>query len=542
MKKAKMRKPLSLFLSLVMLLSVTAGIDLSAFAETVSGKCGSNASWTFDTETGEVVISGTGPMVDNIYWSIRESNIKSVIINEGITSIGVNAFNNCQNMRSISIPDTVTSIGSSAFRYCYSLESIDLPDTLETIGDSAFYFASVIKELTIPKSVKTIGKQAFYGMRSLESIVIPDNITSISNSMFAECTALKDVTFPDNLTDIGTYAFDNCKSLKNIVIPDSVTSIGDDAFYMCYPEHVVLGDGLKDFNGFKFGYNYTTGAKNSYLKTIVIGNGITEIPWDVFDSCQDLIDVKIGKSVNSIENPFRGCYFLENITVDPENETYCSVDGILYSKDMSTLYRYPANKRATKYSMPTSVKNIAKEAFFECYSLTDIFYDGYESDWNEIAIDEDNYELFNYMTIHFKDSNIPYYEVVAHGASIRMIDKGLRFGFSFDEAQCDNVEEYGFVYSYRNGERLTANSFNVYEREAVNKTIDNGIVSFNLVFTNIPKSAFDNDVYVRAYVLIDDEYYYSPIIKRCFNDVANAVLNDDAVDEKIKQELVDILK
>ena len=173
-----------------------------------SGTCGSNLTYTLDSN-GVLTISGTGDMQDSSFgWDT--SLIKSVVINDGVTSIGGEAFKNCTNLTSITIPDSVRSIGRYAFSGCNGLTSI-----------------------TIPDSVTSIGNYAFRGCTGLTSITIPDSVTSIGSYAFYDCTGLTRITIPDGVTNIGTGAFRGCTGLTRITIPDGVPNIGQQMFYTC---------------------------------------------------------------------------------------------------------------------------------------------------------------------------------------------------------------------------------------------------------------------------------------------------------------------
>ena len=114
-----MKKIISLLLSLAMLLTITSGLNLTAYADVQTGKCGDNVTYSLDTETGVLTISGTGKMTafsrfdDSPFY--QNSNIKSVIIGNGVTSIGDYVFEGCENLTSVTIPNTVISIGDDAF-------------------------------------------------------------------------------------------------------------------------------------------------------------------------------------------------------------------------------------------------------------------------------------------------------------------------------------------------------------------------------------------------------------------------------------------
>ena len=218
-----------------------------------------NLTWKLYAD-GTLTISGTGAMKDYDYDSnrspvYRNSDVKKVVIEDGVTSIGSYAFQNCRSLTNITIPNSVTSIGNSAFEWCSSLSSVTIPDSVTSIGEAAFYNCSDLTSITIPDSVTSIGEVAFYNCSDLTSITIPDSVTSIGKwaffgcgltsitipdsvtsieeSVFESCSSLTSITIPDSVTSIGSSAFFNCQSLTNITIPDSVTSIGNDAFRNC---------------------------------------------------------------------------------------------------------------------------------------------------------------------------------------------------------------------------------------------------------------------------------------------------------------------
>ena len=196
-----------------------------------------NLTWKL-YEDGTLTISGTGAMkdynsTDNPSPAYKNLNVKKVVIEDGVTSIGKYAFWYCSNLTSITIPDGVTSIGRAAFESCKSLTSITIPESVTNIEDYAFEWCSGLSNVTIPNSITSIGTGVFHRCISLTSITIPDSVTSIGESAFKRCIGLSSVTIPDSVTSIGKYAFYYCKSLTNITIPDSVTSIENSAFNDC---------------------------------------------------------------------------------------------------------------------------------------------------------------------------------------------------------------------------------------------------------------------------------------------------------------------
>ena len=119
-----------------------------------------NLTWTLDAD-GMLTISGTGAMKDYDYYYNNSSpvcdnsNVKKVVIEDGVTSIGNWAFCNCTSLTDITIPDSVTSIGDSAFYGC-DLTSITIPSSVTSIGDSAFESCTNLTDITIPDSVTSI--------------------------------------------------------------------------------------------------------------------------------------------------------------------------------------------------------------------------------------------------------------------------------------------------------------------------------------------------------------------------------------------------
>ena len=334
-----MKRILSLLLSISMLVGILAGVDLTAQAATLtSGSCGANVTYTFDSATGTLTISGTGKM-NNYNGSndspfYYESRIKSVVIKAGVTSIGYYAFCGCSSLASVTIPDSVTSIDYSAFEGCSSLASITIPDSVTSISGHAFDGCTGLTSVTIPDSVTSIGSFAFYGCSSLLNIdvseynknytsqdgvlfnknktvlvcypagksgdcyTIPDSVTSIDYSAFEGCSSLASITIPDSVTSISGHAFDGCTGLTSVTIPDSVTSIGSFAFY--------------------------------------------------------------------------GCSSLLNIDVSEYNKNYTSQDGVLFNKNKTVLVCYPAGKSGDCYTIPDSVTSICSYAFSGCSSLASI--------------------------------------------------------------------------------------------------------------------------------------------------------------------------
>ena len=164
--KQMKKKVVSLTLVLCMLLSFMPIIASAA----TSGTCGDNLTWTLDNN-GTLTISGTGDMDDWGYnsfpWYSKREGVRDVIIENGVTSVGKNAFYGCESLISVKISNSVTSIGIQAFGGCSSLISITIPNSVTSIGDSVFRDCSSLTSITIPNSVTSIGNTVFLYCRSL---------------------------------------------------------------------------------------------------------------------------------------------------------------------------------------------------------------------------------------------------------------------------------------------------------------------------------------------------------------------------------------
>ena len=236
-------------------------------ADLVQGQCGDNVIYQWNTETGSLVISGSGPMYD--YASIEErpwhgpspSNFTSIVIKDGVThigdrafwgfygfggnltipasvtSIGEEAFYNCNYLTTLVMGSSVVSIGNYAFLGCERIESeLKLPDCLESIGDGAFHNCKKLKgDLVIPNSVKTVGEDAFSSCEGFTGTLhLGSSLETIGQYAFSNLNVTGNLTIPENVTNIGSSAFDNCKYLVgNVTVPKGVTTIEQCVFRSC---------------------------------------------------------------------------------------------------------------------------------------------------------------------------------------------------------------------------------------------------------------------------------------------------------------------
>ncbi len=194
------------------------------------------------TKSGTLTISGNGdmpdfnfgnPSVSNRPWNDNIGSIQKIIIEDGVTSIGSNAFRKC-DVYSVSIPKSVKKIGNDAFRECRKISYVYLEGVV-TIGERAFQSCDNIRGVTLPACINKIGSAAFFQCQELVSVGFDPNTQSVTvgDDIFNSCWRLSDVTLPKTMNQIGKNMFYNCKVLPGLVIPEGVTSIEEGAFASC---------------------------------------------------------------------------------------------------------------------------------------------------------------------------------------------------------------------------------------------------------------------------------------------------------------------
>ncbi len=340
------------------------------------------------------------------------TTLTSVTIGNGATSIGEYAFENCSNLTNITIPDSVTSIGSSAFSHCSSLTSITIPDGMTSIGYSAFLSCSSLSSVTIPDSITSIGNSAFAYCSSLATVTISNNITSIGSSVFSYCKSLKNVTIPSGVKSIGKNAFQNCSSLTSIIIPDSVTSIGSAAFSACsnltniqfsenHPKFTLRNGIIYDKTVTRIVYvpdsvenvcipatitNISSafqGNKNIKEVSFETGSQIKTIGANAFANCINLTSIDIPDTVTRIDvKAFYGCKSLTNIII-PGSVSIIGERAFMGCSNLTNvtifdgvncidIYAFSSCNSLQNITIPDSVTYIYDKAFYGCDNLTSV--------------------------------------------------------------------------------------------------------------------------------------------------------------------------
>ena len=285
-----------------------------AFPEKVNGKQVVSIAGT---------IFGTSKLKDS-----DRNKVKSIIVPEGVSSIGAGAFYGCKSLSSISLPNSLDHIGDYAFRSCKALSNILLPPNLSRIGKGVFS-GSNLSNIALPDGITHIPPEAFKNCKQLTQILFPDSLKFIEEEAFSGCRSIESLTLPQNLECIGQKAFQECKCLSKISLPIGIRTIDYDAFADC-----------------------------EALITINLPNSISLMEGGVFSRCFNLIDVHLPDALTIIEGDlFDRCYSLSSICV-PEGVT---------SVESGAFYMCEKLKDIT---IPASVSYIAKDAFSYCKGLT----------------------------------------------------------------------------------------------------------------------------------------------------------------------------
>ncbi len=221
----------AMLLAVMMLTTATAWAgDLTG----TSGDCGTNCTWTFNPTTGLLTISGTGAMDDAPLFE-GYTNIKTVVINSGVTHIGLRNFLSCSGIETVSFPASLLTIGNAAFMNCTSIETINLSacTSLVSIGASLCQGCTSLTTVTLPSSIKTIGGHAFEFCSSLQTINLNacTALERIGVQAFNKCVNLEGTfSFPTTLKGISSNAFEKCAKLSKVTIANGTTfeDDGDD--------------------------------------------------------------------------------------------------------------------------------------------------------------------------------------------------------------------------------------------------------------------------------------------------------------------------
>ncbi|MCR5208065.1 MAG: leucine-rich repeat domain-containing protein [Eubacterium sp.] len=276
-------------------------------------KNGTNVTYTFDSVTGTLVISHN-PNVDasgnmasyNTSPFAGKTEIKHIIVNEGVTGFCAAAFNGCTGLLDVSLPASLTGIADGAFEGCTALQSLTVKENVKTVGSYAFSGCTALKEVKLNNGLKEIDQYAFSNCGTLGEIVFPQSVTDIHAYAFSgsgiksivfddsscviypnafnDCVRLTDADLGKNVT-LNTYAFSYCTALKSIEIPGVNETIPENVLYSCTAlENVKMNEGTKTID--EDAFNECTA-----VKVVEIPKSLVTVSDYAFRKCELLSDV-----------------------------------------------------------------------------------------------------------------------------------------------------------------------------------------------------------------------------------------------------------
>ena len=332
-----------------------AAVSAAELTEPVSGDCGNGVTWTLDVD-GNFTVSGSGEMqFSTCPWNNYKDNIKSVTIEQGVTSVADGAFASLPNLKKVDIANSVKKIGYAGFAGSSNLSEINLPDSITEIGAYSFT-NTALKNVTLPSRLQTVSANLFSGCLYLESVYIPDSVTVIEESVFSG-SSVRSVRLSANITYIPPYMFSSSK-IETIELPSSIREIGYSAFY------------------------------DSHLTTITLPEGVEIIGKNVFEECDNLKTVKLPSTLRSIgEDAFRQTINLERITI-PGNVEEIKTNAFAYSGIKSLIFNegpdhvfidlnssaFANCSKIRTIEFSSNIRNVADSTFSGCSEVDTIIF------------------------------------------------------------------------------------------------------------------------------------------------------------------------
>ncbi len=416
-----------IFSVIAVVLTVAVLVTMADFtavsADSASNRCGKDVYFSVDDD-GILKIYGSGKMYDYTGDSpfADTEDITSVIVENGVTSVGIWSFRNCRNITEVTLPESVVSIGENAFTGCTSLRNITLSGPIEKIGYGVFYGCRNLESITLPDTVKEVGERAFSDCKTLKSAKLGSGLEQIGACAFISCSKLETVTFGNSLKNIGTEAFAYCSALSAINLSESLTSLGNYVFQGCsslksvtaggnslsqmgagcflnsswinsLPNGpIVLGGMLCGYRGSVVNLDLSkldvaavsdSAFKNSSVQKLTVGSNVKNIGNGSFENCTKLKEIVFEEGIESIgENAFKGCESLKTVNL-PES--------------LKTLGRYSFSSciSAETAYLGAELSKIGTSPFAYCSSLKSIKV----SEQNPYYIDSDG-------VVYNKDKNV----------------------------------------------------------------------------------------------------------------------------------------
>ena len=332
-------KKITILITCILYAGIISAYDFEAVCES-----GQTLYYTITYSPGQVIVTYPHHIEFDEYYSghtkpagnlIIPSSVTYNDVTYSVTKIDENAFNCCYDLNSVVIPNSVTQIGERAFYGCIGLTSVTIPNSITRINDGTFYWCG-LREIDLPNSIRSIGVGAFYC--NITEVTIPSSVTSIGRGAFYQCYYLETVNFnATNCTSMGNAVW-YYESLRTLNIGDNVTNIPSGAFRGCTGlTDVTIPNSVTSIGGYAF-YDCTG------LTEVTIPNSVTSIGDYAFYNCSGLTGTLIiPNSVTSIgASAFYGCSGLTSLKIG-SGVTNIEGRAFLFCNNIGTIYSYAEN-------------------------------------------------------------------------------------------------------------------------------------------------------------------------------------------------------
>ena len=304
-------------------------------------------------------------------------------IPSAVNCINNSAFEECANLINITIPDSVTAIGSGAFSFCgYYNDISNWEDGVLYIDNHivATVGYDLCGDYTIKNGTKTIAEYCFNSCSELTKVTIPNSVENLGCGVFWDCEKLTDIFFGGSKAQWFNYTYlppeDITIHFGNLEEPSGIC--GDSLGWVLTNESRLVISGLGEMYYYESDLDYPWYCYKTLIEEVVLEDGVASVAGNAFVNYDKLKAVTMGKDVVCVENTagysvYWGSDMLESITVSSANKVYSSdSNGVLYNKDKTRIIQYPAGKINTSFTMPESVAEISRSAFYGAENLTDI--------------------------------------------------------------------------------------------------------------------------------------------------------------------------
>nr|WP_295957014.1 leucine-rich repeat protein [uncultured Agathobaculum sp.] len=316
-------------------------LSKAAFGEAVFGHC----------DLGDLELPG---WMTDIGKAFRDCSMTSLTLAAGTTSIPEGALYGCRSLQTVANMEQVTSIGAQAFYNCEALTGIDL-QSVESLGEEAFYNCNKLERIVLPASLAVIPKGAFKSLDNLKTVTLPNGLQRIEEGAFEECGNLESITLPEGLSSIGKRAFSS-SGLKSIAIPEGVVTLGEEVFASCRSlTGVTLPSTLTEIS--------TKAFQNTGLTSIAVPQSVTAIGDYAFDDCTKLSQITLAEGLESV-----GAYAFQYTN---------GLTSISFPSTVKNIGQYAFwQSGVTEITIPSAMTTVSDYAFAVSNIRKVIFHDG----------------------------------------------------------------------------------------------------------------------------------------------------------------------